>query len=171
MIHPTFGRFVTSSTSVKWPGKTVRLFHRHSQSASPDPTPRPDRAMFSGRRQTSLIILMEHVEFVREVYHGRLWRELQMRNAAHCLFPRLCLPLFSASCSASRLESPVFKCFSLWLFPNGQEQHDSVGLIDLAIMFKGKRGSVRAKWTACFLDEKGEPSLHLPYCYPLAPMQ
>lgn len=59
-------------------------------------------------------------------------------------------------CSASRLESPVFKCFSLWLFPNGQEQHDSVGLIDLAIMFKGKRGSVRAKWTACFLDERGE---------------
>ncbi|XP_026193066.1 speckle-type POZ protein-like B [Cyclospora cayetanensis] len=60
------------------------------------------------------------------------------------------------SCSASRLESPVFKCFSLWLFPNGQEQHESVGLIDLAIMFKGKRGSVRAKWTACFLDAKGE---------------
>lgn len=60
------------------------------------------------------------------------------------------------SCSASRLESPVFKCFSLWLFPNGQEQHDSVGLIDLAIMFRGKRGSVRAKWSACFLDAKGE---------------
>ncbi|CDJ34714.1 BTB/POZ domain-containing protein, putative [Eimeria mitis] len=71
------------------------------------------------------------------------------------------------SCSASRLESPVFKCFSLWLFPNGQEQHDSVGLIDLAIMFKGKRGSVRAKWTACFLDERGETSLHL-HCDHLA---
>ncbi|CDI75085.1 Expressed protein, related [Eimeria praecox] len=74
----------------------------------------------------------------------------------------------AALCSASRLESPVFKCFSLWLFPNGQEQHDSVGLIDLAIMFKGKRGSVRAKWTACFLDERGETSLQLPCGYHLA---
>ncbi|KAL8272346.1 hypothetical protein Esti_003636 [Eimeria stiedai] len=86
-------------------------------------------------------LIWEEIRFVWEVRDFMDFREMAKDDP---------------ECSASRLESPDFGCFSLWLFPHGQEQHSSVGLIDLALMYRGKKNPIKAKWNACVLDDQGK---------------